>query len=175
MKFFIAILIITVVISKQLLILNEEILVAFSFFGFVYFVQTSFGNTFKQVIDSRSTEILSVLKEQMDAQHNLLTESIQQYTLISSSSTLSTSELGDWCSSFFAAENQKEGDEGTCQVHSGFKSLLNQQLLQKLNTLSNTRASYQDTVQKLIISRFTQVCKDEFRSSKKRVFLLHYL
>lgn len=63
LRFFIIVfLIFCVVSSKNILIYNEETLVALSFLGFVFFVFHYFGETLKQSLDSRSQSIQSELQ-----------------------------------------------------------------------------------------------------------------
>ena len=58
-----------VVSSKHLIIYNEEILVALSFFLFVIFVSQYFGNNIKESLDERSQAIKMELQNFLNLKH----------------------------------------------------------------------------------------------------------
>ena len=68
-----------VVSSKHIIIYNEEILVALSFFLFIIFVSHYFGNNIKESLDERSKAIQSELQNFLTLKKDCLKELLNIY------------------------------------------------------------------------------------------------
>lgn len=68
-----------VVSSKHIIIYNEEILVALSFFFFVLFVSYYFGKNIKESLDERSISIQSELQNFLTLKKDCLNELFKEY------------------------------------------------------------------------------------------------
>jgi len=73
-------LIFIVLSSKQLILYNEEILVAISFLLFIIFSAFSYGHTVADSFDNRSNLLKSELIRFLQVRENALNESIDQKT-----------------------------------------------------------------------------------------------
>lgn len=69
--------------SKNLLIYNEETLVALSFFCFLFFVLHSFGNTIKDSLNERSQVIREELQNFLILKENSFKELLNQHKKVS--------------------------------------------------------------------------------------------
>ena len=58
-----AILVLSVFSSKNIIIFNEEIIVALSFLGFVLFTQRAFGDTIKSTFDERQFRLTRAIQQ----------------------------------------------------------------------------------------------------------------
>ena len=92
-----AILVFSVLSSKQIFIYNAEILVAFSFVGFVLFSQRALGATVRASFADRRASVLAELLQFMSAKDALVAELLSQHALRSQSVRSSTQMLGDSC------------------------------------------------------------------------------
>ena len=72
-------LIFCVVSSKHIIIYNEEILVALSFFIFVIFISQYFGNTIKESLDERSQAIKTELQNFLNLKQESLNELLKEH------------------------------------------------------------------------------------------------
>lgn len=79
---FCAILLICGFSSKNIIIYNEEIIVACCFIGFIIFSQKSLGNTFKVTLDGRIKAIQEELQQFLNPNEVLLLESNEQQRLL---------------------------------------------------------------------------------------------
>nr|YP_009647137.1 ATP synthase F0 subunit beta [Chloropicon maureeniae]QBX98795.1 ATP synthase F0 subunit beta [Chloropicon maureeniae] len=70
--------------SKNLLIYNEEILVALAFASFMWFIVTYYGKNFSESLDERSSSIQAELQKGLDLQEEWLTKTLatHQSTLL---------------------------------------------------------------------------------------------
>lgn len=91
------ILLLSVFISKNIFIFNEEIVVALSFVGFVLFSQRALGDQVKTFFDERSASILSELQEFIRAQARLLSEKVKEHAPEGGHLRSSAQMIGDSC------------------------------------------------------------------------------
>jgi len=70
--------------SKHIIIYNEEILVALTFFAFVYFVYRYFGHTIQESLDERSQGIQQELESFSVLKKTALEELLQEHKKVSS-------------------------------------------------------------------------------------------
>ena len=73
----------SVLSSKNILIYNEETLVALSFFCFIFFVLHYFGNTIKESLNERSQVIREELQNFLILKENSFQELLNQHTKVS--------------------------------------------------------------------------------------------
>lgn len=155
------ILVLSVFVSKNIFIFNEEIIVALSFLGFVLFSQRALGDQVKNFFDERQTNILSELQQFMTSQENYLIESMKQHELRSSNLRSNAQLIGDSC-----INKMILGCIPKCKqtVH----AILSQQYEQKFRTLAAVQDYSRTYFQQKMINCFRETVCDEFRYSKLR-------
>jgi hypothetical protein len=156
--YIITVLIFCVVSSKNILIYNEETLVALSFLGFVFFVFQYFGQSIQQSLDLRSQSIQSELQNFL----NLKQESLQvlkgehqKFSLLKKS-FLFLNKLT--CHELSAASSI-----GDLAVYSE----LTQQISQKLYALHTSHKSKGQEAQQLIAEGIHGLILLKFQQQKK--------
>ena len=132
-----------VVSSKNIIIYNEETLVALSFFAFIFFVFRYFGDTIKQSLDERSESIKVELQNFLHLKASSLKQLYKQHQRVSTLTNTLTTVKPFTVSKLKSASNSGKG---------GLNKVLKDQIQQKLNTLSSSKVSLYQELQ-LIIAR----------------------
>ena len=153
-------LIFLVLSSKNILIYNEELLIALSFVGFVVFSSHTMGETCAEAFQARSQAIQGELQTYFTMKEDVLLELIQKYkkrlALAESLNILgqiSTTEI----TTLYTQREQALQSTVTSQMH------------QKLKTLGYTEKTLQDTLQTLCIQGFRESVLEEFQRGKKQL------
>ena len=164
-----AFLLFCVLSSKNIIIYNEETLVALSFVLFVYFVFYYFGNNIKDSLDERSETIKAELQNFLKLKKSSLESLYAEHKKVA--------KLGEILSqvSFFTIGEVKEMDRsGKEGLYAGISS----QFLNRLRTLSEELLSslLQQKVQEVIATRLLDavlVKRTEDRTTKKKSTFSH--
>lgn len=146
-------------ISKQFIILNEEILVAICFVGFVVFVQRNYGDTLKSTFTERQTALLSDLQHFLSSRETYLIECIKHHQLRSENSRSSTKMIAEACIHDVIT---KRDCEQTVQA------ILLQQITGQLKTFITVQDQSRELFQSQIIARFRNTVCNQFRFAKLR-------
>ena len=127
--------------SKNIIIYNEETLVALSFFAFIFFVVNYFGNTIKQSLDERSEGIKYELQNFLSLKADSLKQLYKEHQKVTDlTNTLNTVKV------FTVTELKQKSKAGK----GGLKKVLNDQIIQKLNTLSSSKGDLYQQLQQII-------------------------
>lgn len=127
--------------SKNIIIYNEETLVALSFFAFIFFVFRYFGDTIKQSLDERSEGIKVELQNFLHLKAESLKQLYKEHQKVASlTNTLNTVKQ------FTISELKQATNLGK----GGLNKVLKDQIKQKLNTLSSGKVSLYQELQQLI-------------------------
>jgi len=150
--------------SKNIIIYNEETLVALCFFAFIFFVFRYFGDTIKTSFDERSESIKAELQNflflKADSLKQLYKEHQKVYAL---TATLDTVK------SFTVKELKK-------QRSLDYNKVFSDQIKQKLNTLSESKMSLYQELQQLIAQNILSavlVKKSSLKKLGKKTLLLN--
>jgi Mitochondrial ATP synthase B chain precursor (ATP-synt_B) len=130
-----------VVSSKHIIIYNEEILVALSFFSFIVFVSHYFGNSIKESLDERAFAIKTELQNFLNIKHDSLIELFQEYQKLSTINS-SINHIGSFTFNELLSTSSR--------IEKAFYFIVSQQIQQKLKTLSQSKLSLQQKLQPLM-------------------------
>jgi hypothetical protein len=151
--------------SKQIILYNEEILVAIAFFLFLGFSVQNFSQTLADMLDDRSKALKGELNSYFQSKEALLTQSIEEHT----------SRLGQ------TKVIQKIGIDSFLILalvvdkrYRSISSLFLSQTQQKLKNLWISKKSFQQELQFIISSGFRSAVLEKYQKSKgsmKPIFL----
>ena len=128
--------------SKNIIIYNEETLVALSFFAFIFFVGNYFGNTIKQSLDERSDQIKYELQNFLDLKAASLKALYKEHQRVTAlTNTLSTVKQ-------FAVTELKQKSKGG--KGGAAQRVFSDQIKQKLNTLGSSKGNLYQQLQQII-------------------------
>jgi len=155
-----AFLLFCVVSSKHIIIYNEEILVALSFFLFVIFVSQYFGNNIKESLDERSKAIQLELQNFLNLKQESLNELLKEYKKVFFLKK-ALNEIG--CFTNLSLKKCNVGAE------SSLNSIFSQQIQQKLKTLSYSKLNLQYKLQQVMASNLLNAVLVTFKKDKQGV------
>ena len=141
-------LIFCVVSSKHIIIYNEEILVALSFFLFVFFVSKYFGDNIKESLDERSKAIKIELKNFLNLKQESLNELLTEYKKV----FFLRKALNVIC--LFTNSSLKKCN---FKAESGLNVFFSQQIKQKLKTLSYSKLNLELKLQQVMARNLLNV------------------
>lgn len=127
--------------SKNIIIYNEETLVALSFFGFIFFVANYFGNTLKQSLDEKSEGIKYELQNLLSLRALSLKQLYKEHQRVYGlTTTLSAVKQ-------FAVDQLKQKKK---EGKGSLKRVFSDQIKQRLNTLSSSKGDLYQQLQQII-------------------------
>lgn len=154
------VLVFSVICAKQILILNEEIVVALSFIGFVLYVEKSFGETIRASLQSRGTAILEELQHHMTLQQMNLQSAIRDQQFIADEFQPATEQIGESIS--------HEIQINLPELYQSLRFALGQQIVNQLNILVSCQKMYRNTLQLSLITGFKEAAQIQYSYSKGR-------
>lgn len=144
--------------SKNIIIYNEETLVALSFFAFIFFVFRYFGDTIKQSLDERSQTIKVELQNFLSLKADSLKQLYKEHQKVTAlTNTLNTIKV------FTVSELKKQSNLGK----GGLNKVFSDQVKQKLNTLSSSKMSLYQELQQHIAQNVLSAVLVKISSLKK--------
>lgn len=130
--------------SKNIIIYNEETLVALSFFGFIFFVANYFGNTLKQSLDEKSEGIKYELQNLLSLRALSLKQLYKEHQRVTAlTTTLSAVKQ-------FAVDQLKQKKTSPLEGRGSLKRVFSDQIKQRLNTLSSSKGDLYQQLQQII-------------------------
>ena len=151
-------LILCVFTSKNIIIYNEETLVALSFFAFIFFVFRYFGDTIKQSLDERSGTIKYELQNFLQYKADSLKQLYKEHEKVKDLYTYLNT---------FKEFTVNECKQATNYGKYGYKKVFSDQIKQKLNTLSSSKYSVYQELQRLIAQNIHRAVLVQISSLKK--------
>nr|YP_009476555.1 ATP synthase F0 subunit beta [Prototheca ciferrii]AVM80913.1 ATP synthase F0 subunit beta [Prototheca ciferrii] len=155
--------------SKHIIIYNEEILVALSFFGFIYFIVSNYSEPIVSIFDEKATTTLQDYQEAVKNQtQNLveLREQFQTLTLLSSAvSSIKDKTVSELSSYDLDVETQIQflQNEKNFKTLQHFKSLA----LVKQSNLKELRQKFADSLEYFLLKEIKSLSKKEFKRATK--------
>lgn len=144
--------------SKNILIYNEETLVALSFFCFVFFVSHYFGTTIKESLNERSEIIQQELQNYLNIKENSFIELLKEHEKVAGL-VKAMKNLDVFTNRELVVLNQNGSKALT--------TLFTQQIQQKLKTLVFSKGVLQQKLQYLLSENIISNVLLAFKNSKK--------
>lgn len=156
--FIILVLAFFVLSSKHIIIYNEETLVLLSFIGFLIFSYNMLSDSVENSLNERSLAIYNELQNSFQLKEQFLKELLEEHkkqlslkNLLNKFHQFSSSEI-------FEMNNQRQ---------KALNNIFAQEIQQKLKTLLFSQNTFQEKLQRVIVSGFRASVLEEFQSSKK--------
>lgn len=155
--------------SKHIIIYNEEILVALSFFGFIYFVVSNYSEPIVSIFDEKATTTLQDYQEAVKNQTQDLVELREQFqtlTLLSSAvSSIKEKTVSELSSYDLDSETQVQflQNEKNFKTLQHFRSLA----LTKQSNLKELRQKFADSLEYFLLKEIKSLSKKEFKRATK--------
>lgn len=144
--------------SKNIIIYNEETLVAASFLAFIVFISHYFGTTIKDSLNERSNAITIELQNFCTLKEESLSQLRQEHVKVSTLNTPLTN---------LAQFTSRELSIATSRGEKALNSIFSHQMIQKLKTLSASKMTIQQKLQEYMAATFFGSVLIEFQRSKK--------
>ena len=154
------VLVFSVICAKQILILNEEIVVALTFIGFVLYVETSFGDTIRASLQSRGAAILEELQHHMTLQQMNLQSAMSEQQFIADELQSATEQIGESVS--------HEIQINLPELYQSLRFALEQQIVNQFTILINSQKMYRNALQQSLITGFKEAAHIQYSYSKGR-------
>lgn len=145
--------------SKQIILYNEEIIVAVAFVGFVIVTQRYLGS--ESVFAHTRASLLSELQEYLQVQEAYCVELVKHHELRSTRLASSTQMIGEACIHDMITRCGPHCDQ---QVHHS----ISDQLSGQLKTLVGVQDQSRELFQSQIVSGFRNTVCNQFRFAKLR-------
>lgn len=154
------VLVFSVICAKQILILNEEIVVALTFIGFVLYIETSFGNTIRESLQSRGVAILEELQQHMILQKKNIQSAINESEIIAGQFKKATKEIGDFVRHDIQINLPK--------LQQSLHFALGQQIQKQLTILVNSQRNSRNALQRKLVIGLKKLAQIQYSYSKGR-------
>lgn len=145
--------------SKNIIIYNEETLVALSFLAFVYFIFHYYGNTIKESLNERSTAIKSELQNLGLGRQESLVTLLAEYQKVSDLNN-ALNRVNQFTT--------RELSIATSQGENALNTLFSQQMQQKLKTLCQSKITIQQKLQQYMAANVLGNVHVQFQRTKKQ-------
>lgn len=153
--------------SKHIIIYNEEILVALSFFGFIYFIVSNYSEPIVSTFDEKATTTLQDYQEAVKNQTQNLIELREQFhtlTLLSSAvSSIKERTLSELASYDVETQVQFLQNEKKFKTLQYFKSLA----LAKQGNLKELRQKFAENLEYFLLNEIESLSAKDFARATK--------
>nr|YP_009705898.1 ATP synthase F0 subunit beta [Prototheca bovis]AVM80947.1 ATP synthase F0 subunit beta [Prototheca bovis] len=155
--------------SKHIIIYNEEILVALSFFGFIYFIVSNYSDPITSIFDDKATTTLQDYQEAVKNQTQNLVELRDQFqtlTLLSSAvSSIKEKTVSELSSYDLDVETQIQflQNEKNFKTLQHFRSLA----LVKQSNLKELRQKFAESLDYFLLKEVKSLSKKELKRATK--------
>lgn len=146
--------------SKNIIIYNEEILIAISFLGFVVFSSQTMSDSIAESFDARSQAIQSELQSYYDFKEEVIRELLEEHKrqLGLHQAVKALGQIS--CEEIVALYSQRE---------KALESVFASQIQQKLKTLIQSQKGIQQNLQGAVVGGFREAVLEEFKLSKAKL------